>query len=126
MSVNTLPTPLTSRTFAGSAVSIDIPLDGLDPDGDSVMLTGISSAPNLGRVAERTSTSITYEAFAGSTGTDQAAARTGACPAYRGARVYCSVMSTRSRVSSSSSMAVMESSGGSSGISSISSSVIAC
>ena len=65
-----LPTPLTSRTFAGSAVSIDIPLDGLDPDGDSVMLTGISSAPNLGRVAERTSTSITYEAFAGSTGTD--------------------------------------------------------
>jgi hypothetical protein len=39
-----LPTPLTSRTFAGSAVSIDIPLDGLDPDGDSVVLTGISSA----------------------------------------------------------------------------------
>ena len=65
-----LPTPLTSRTFAGSAVSIDIPLDGLDPDGDSVVLTGISSAPNLGRIAERTSTSITYEAFAGSTGTD--------------------------------------------------------
>jgi large repetitive protein len=65
-----LPTPLTSRTFAGSAVKIDIPLDGLDPDGDSVMLTGISSAPNLGRVADRTSTSITYEAFAGSTGTD--------------------------------------------------------
>ena len=65
-----LPTPLTSRTFAGSAVKIDIPLDGLDPDGDSVVLTGISSAPNLGRVADRTSTSITYEAFAGSTGTD--------------------------------------------------------
>ena len=65
-----LPTPLTSRTFAGSAVSIDMPLDGLDPDGDSVMLTGISSAPNLGRVVERTSTSITYEAFAGSAGTD--------------------------------------------------------
>lgn len=65
-----LPTPLTSRTFGGSAVSIDIPLDGLDPDGDSVVLTGITSAPNLGRIVERTSTSITYEAFAGSTGTD--------------------------------------------------------
>ncbi|HET6672820.1 MAG TPA: Ig-like domain-containing protein, partial [Agromyces sp.] len=65
-----LPTPLTSRTFAGSAVEIDIPLDGLDPDGDSVMLTGISTAPGLGRVADRTSTAITYEAFAGSTGTD--------------------------------------------------------
>lgn len=65
-----LPTPLTSRTFAGSAVEIDIPLDGLDPDGDSVMLTGISTAPGLGRIADRTSTAITYEAFAGSTGTD--------------------------------------------------------
>ncbi len=65
-----LPTPLTSRTFAGSGVSIDIPLDGLDPDGDSVMLTGIMSAPSLGRIADRTSTSITYEAFAGGAGTD--------------------------------------------------------
>jgi Bacterial Ig domain/Fibronectin type III domain len=66
-----LPTPLTSRTFGGSAVTIDIPLDGLDPDGDSVALTGITAAPQLGRVVERTSTSITYEAFAGSAGTDQ-------------------------------------------------------
>lgn len=65
-----LPTPLTSRTFAGSAVKIDIPLDQLDPDGDSVTLTGISAAPNLGRVIERTSTSLTYEAFDGSAGTD--------------------------------------------------------
>ncbi|MCD2442499.1 Ig-like domain-containing protein [Agromyces sp. SYSU K20354] len=66
-----LPTPLTSRTFAGSAVKIDVPLDGLDPDGDSVMLTGITVAPNLGRVIERTSTSFTYEAFSGSAGTDE-------------------------------------------------------
>ncbi|WP_173924319.1 Ig-like domain-containing protein [Agromyces sp. Marseille-P2726] len=65
-----LPTPLTSRTFAGSAVKIDIPLDQLDPDGDSVTLTGISAPPNLGRVIERTSTSLTYEAFSGSAGTD--------------------------------------------------------
>ncbi len=65
-----LPTPLTSRTFAGSAVTIDVPLDGLDPDGDSVVLTGITQAPALGRVVERTSTSFIYEAFAGSTGTD--------------------------------------------------------
>jgi hypothetical protein len=65
-----LPTPLTSRTFAGSAVKIDVPLDGLDPDGDSIVLTGIKTAPSLGRVAHQTSTSFTYEAFAGSTGTD--------------------------------------------------------
>lgn len=65
-----LPTPLTSRTFAGSAVKIDVPLDGLDPDGDSVVLTGIKTSPGLGRVVDETSTSFTYEAFAGSTGTD--------------------------------------------------------
>lgn len=65
-----LPTPLTSRTFEGSAVKIDVPLDGIDPDGDSVTLTGIASAPSLGRILERTSTSITYEALTGSAGTD--------------------------------------------------------
>lgn len=65
-----LPTPLTSRTFEGSAVTIDVPLDGLDPDGDSVVLAGISTAPSLGRIIERTSTSITYEALTGSSGTD--------------------------------------------------------
>ncbi|MGR0318072.1 Ig-like domain-containing protein [Agromyces sp. ZXT2-3] len=66
-----LPTPLTSRTFAGSAVKVDVPLDQLDPDGDSVALTGITVAPEFGRVVERTSTSFTYEAFAGSAGTDE-------------------------------------------------------
>lgn len=65
-----LPTPLTSRTFAGSAVTVDVPLDQLDPDGDSVTLTGIGSAPTLGRIVERTSTSFTYEALSGSAGTD--------------------------------------------------------
>ncbi|MFF2270902.1 Ig-like domain-containing protein [Agromyces sp. NPDC058136] len=65
-----LPTPINSRTFEGSAVKIDVPLDGLDPDGDSVVLTGITKAPSLGRILERTSTSITYEALTGSAGTD--------------------------------------------------------
>ncbi|GAA1524348.1 hypothetical protein BJ978_002945 [Agromyces terreus] len=65
-----LPTPVTSRTFAGSAVKIDIPLDGLDPEGDSVTLTGITVAPSLGRLIDRTSTSLTYEAMPGSAGTD--------------------------------------------------------
>lgn len=65
-----LPTPVTSRTFSGSAVRIDLPLDGLDPDGDSVVLSGISTAPTLGRIIERTSTQLTYEALAGASGTD--------------------------------------------------------
>ncbi|WP_157156618.1 Ig-like domain-containing protein [Diaminobutyricimonas sp. LJ205] len=65
-----LPIPLTGRVFAGSTVTIQVPLDGIDPDGDSVMLLGITSAPTLGRVVETTSTTITYEAFAASAGTD--------------------------------------------------------
>ena len=64
------PQPLTSRVFDGSAVKIRVPLDGIDPDGDSVVLTGISTAPSLGRIVERTSTEITYEALGGASGTD--------------------------------------------------------
>ncbi|WP_022891778.1 Ig-like domain-containing protein [Agromyces subbeticus] len=69
---NTAPLlpPLTSRTFAGSAVTIDIPLDGLDPEGDSLALTGVLGGAALGRVSDQTSTSITYQAFDGSSGTD--------------------------------------------------------
>ncbi|SIN71483.1 Ig-like domain-containing protein [Agromyces cerinus] len=65
-----LPLPLTSRTFEGTAVKIDIPLDGLDPDGDSVTLVGITTPPSLGRITDIGSTHISYEANAGSAGTD--------------------------------------------------------
>ncbi|GMA27816.1 Ig-like domain-containing protein [Arenivirga flava] len=65
-----LPLPLTSRTFAGNTVRIDVPLDGIDPDGDSVVLLGETSAPSLGRITERDSTGFVYEAFANSIGTD--------------------------------------------------------
>lgn len=65
-----VPTPLTSRTFAGSAVKIDVPLDGIDPDGDSVVIRQMGSAPAIGRILDRTSTSFTYEAFDGASGTD--------------------------------------------------------
>ncbi|MEJ3404177.1 Ig-like domain-containing protein [Rathayibacter sp. YIM 133350] len=66
-----VPAPLTSRTFAGSTVKIDVPLDGLDPDGDSVVLSGVDALPQLGRIVATTSTSFTYEAYDGSAGTDQ-------------------------------------------------------
>ncbi|MGW9629137.1 Ig-like domain-containing protein [Agromyces sp. NPDC055520] len=65
-----LPLPLTSRTFEGTAVKIDVPLDGIDPDGDSVTLVGITTPPSLGRVVETGSTYIDYEAHAGSAGTE--------------------------------------------------------
>jgi hypothetical protein len=49
-----------------------VPTSGQDPDGDSVVVTGIASAPRLGRVIAHGPTSITYEAFPtdGLVGTD--------------------------------------------------------
>ena len=64
------PSSLTARTFAGSAVPITVPLNGIDPDGDSVTLSGIVSQPTLGRIAGSTSNSFTYQAYAASGGTD--------------------------------------------------------
>ena len=65
-----LPLPLTSRTFEGTAVKIDVPLDGIDPDGDSVTLVGITTPPSLGRIVDIGSTHISYEAYPASAGTD--------------------------------------------------------
>ena len=64
------PSPLTVRAFAGSSIPVNVPLDGIDPDGDSVTLDGIVSQPALGRIASSDSTSFTYEAYPGSGGTD--------------------------------------------------------
>lgn len=64
------PQALTVRAFAGSSVPVDVPLDGIDPDGDSVVLDGLVSQPTLGRVFSTTSTSFTYEAYPDSAGTD--------------------------------------------------------
>lgn len=70
--VNAQPAPktLTARVFADSSVTVNVPLDGLDPNGDSVIFDGLSSAPTLGRVTDSTSTTFTYTAAPGSAGTD--------------------------------------------------------
>ncbi|GAA1999525.1 Ig-like domain-containing protein [Microbacterium ulmi] len=69
---NTAPRPrdLTARVLSGSRVEIAVPLDGIDPDGDSVQLVGIASAPQKGRIVETGPDSLVYEALAGSTGVD--------------------------------------------------------
>lgn len=63
------PPALTARTFAGASVKITVPLDGTDPDGDSVRLTGIGRAPGKG-TAKVTAGTIVYSAAKGSRGTD--------------------------------------------------------
>lgn len=71
---NSLPRPenLTARTVAGTEVRIPVPTTGIDPDGDSVMLLGITSpAPQLGEVLSATGEWIEYLPHEGSVGTER-------------------------------------------------------
>ncbi|WP_430296438.1 Ig-like domain-containing protein [Sinomonas sp. B1-1] len=47
---NAMPVPknLTARVLAGHTAKVAVPLDGVDPDGDSVTITGIEKPPALG------------------------------------------------------------------------------
>ena len=69
---NNAPTPrrVTARVLAGETVQIEIPLSGVDPDGDSVQLIGIASNPEKGSVLSVGPGFIEYEAGDYSTGTD--------------------------------------------------------
>ncbi len=64
------PKTLTARVFADSSVTVNVPLDGLDPNGDSLVFDGLASSPALGSVVESDSTTFTYTAAPGSAGTD--------------------------------------------------------
>ena len=68
---NSAPSPrnLEARTLSGSSTNITVPLDGIDPDGDSVSLVGLNQAPSLGSV-EVNSSWLTYKPSEGATGTD--------------------------------------------------------
>ncbi len=64
------PPTVQARTFAGATVRIPIPRSGVDPDGDSVVLLGAVDAPRLGRITGQGAGYLTYQAYAGSSGTD--------------------------------------------------------
>jgi len=64
------PTVLEGRVVAGDQVRLQLPGSGVDPDGDPVTLTGISSPPQLGRVLRAGADSLVYQAFPDSAGTD--------------------------------------------------------
>jgi len=67
-----VPLPVEARAVSGDTKVIPIPIYGIDPDGDSVTVTGLASAPTLGRVTAVSPTSITYQGFPtdGNDGTD--------------------------------------------------------
>jgi hypothetical protein len=68
---NSRPQPrnLTARVVASGTVRIPVPLDGIDPDGDSVQLTGIDSTPAMG-TATVGSNFIDFTAAGDGAGTD--------------------------------------------------------
>jgi large repetitive protein len=64
------PQEVDARETAGDIVVIPIPVDEVDPDGDSVTVTGVTAAPALGRVIAVGPDSISYQSYPGSFGTD--------------------------------------------------------
>ncbi|MFC8302228.1 Ig-like domain-containing protein [Specibacter sp. NPDC057265] len=64
------PKNVQGRTIAGGQSKIQIPLDGIDPDGDSVRLVGVDIPPTLG-TAVAGNGFIIYTAAGNSAGTDK-------------------------------------------------------
>lgn len=64
------PAPVTKSVVAGDQITITVPWTGVDPDGDAVNVTGIASAPQLGRIMATGPTTITYQAYPLAHGTD--------------------------------------------------------
>ncbi len=56
-----VPRDVEARVLAGGTVRVQVPLDGIDPDGDSVQLTGLASGPTKGR-AQVVDGFVDYEA----------------------------------------------------------------
>ncbi|WP_435736809.1 Ig-like domain-containing protein [Cellulosimicrobium sp. PMB13] len=63
------PRDIEARVLSGAAVRVDVPLHGIDPDGDSVQVTGVASAPSKG-TARVVDGSLEYSASKSSTGLD--------------------------------------------------------
>ncbi|MET0978687.1 MAG: Ig-like domain-containing protein [Paeniglutamicibacter terrestris] len=64
------PLPVQGRVFAGSSTSVQVPLDAIDPDGDSVSLVQFGSSPRFGTAKIRGS-AIDYTANKDASGTDE-------------------------------------------------------
>lgn len=62
---------VTARVIAGDTVRIPIPVDGMDPDGDSVQVIGQETSPEKGAVIETGLDFVDYQAGSYSAGTDQ-------------------------------------------------------
>ena len=69
---NQAPSPqnVSTRETAGNIVNIPIPTDGIDPDGDSTAVTAVTTPPSLGRIVSIGPSTIAYQSYPTSVGTD--------------------------------------------------------
>ncbi|MDX2025305.1 Ig-like domain-containing protein [Microcella sp.] len=61
---------VTARVIAGDTIRVRIPVEGMDPDGDSVQVIGQESSPEKGSVIETGLDYLDYQAGSYSAGTD--------------------------------------------------------
>ncbi|QNO38137.1 tandem-95 repeat protein [Protaetiibacter sp. SSC-01] len=64
------PEPVVARVLSGGSIRIDLPLQRIDPDGDSVQLLRTPTTPTMGSIEEMGADYLTYTAFPGMSGTD--------------------------------------------------------
>ncbi|MDI3330036.1 MAG: Ig-like domain-containing protein [Micrococcus sp.] len=64
-----VPETVSARVLAGESVVVPVPLDGIDPDGDSVTLVGVQSPPEQGSVRMEEGR-LVYTPAASASGTD--------------------------------------------------------
>ena len=65
------PPTLESRVVSGDFVKVRIPGTGVDRNGDPVTVTGITSAPRLGRIVSYGGNFLEYQAYPRTVGTDE-------------------------------------------------------
>lgn len=65
-----MPVTLVARVLAGGEIRVEIPLDTVDPDGDSTQLLGFPTNPTLGAITEKGTDYFIYSASSAAAGTD--------------------------------------------------------
>ncbi|MGF9755243.1 Ig-like domain-containing protein [Microvirga sp. 0TCS3.31] len=65
------PPTLEGRVVSGDTVKVRVPGVGVDRNGDPVTVTGITSAPRLGRISAVGGNFLEYEAYPRTVGTDE-------------------------------------------------------
>ena len=65
------PDPLVGRVLAGGSIRVDIPMQQIDPDGDSTQLLRFPTAPTLGSIQDWGTDYFIYETAGTVSGTDE-------------------------------------------------------